>query len=138
MGNRRPKPLDDSVPPSDKWKMRSASLIVAYPQMSRNNFDMMYDLLRELVDQRGIPVPAIFFTEHNKIALQWVIGEKKTGEGLKGALNITDILEVEIDETSGYHTYVGDMKANTLDEQTVSTHSEIVQIISAWDFTHAC
>lgn len=126
--------------PQDTWNTRVDMLANAYPEVSDRLIEMLHNLLVELVDNRGLPVPGIYFPEDNRVSIEWVTGspEESFNEANPAKrLNIANVLTVEMDEEDGYSTFTMNMLTKEAEEKDVSTHDEAVKIISGWNLTHS-
>lgn len=125
-----------------EWNTRVELLVAAYPEMPAQNVELLRNLLVELVDEKGLPVPAIFFPGDNLIALEWVTCQPVKEDNVENEgnptqnLRITDVFNVEIDEDMNYSTFAMNVFTKEAVEKDVSTHDEAVEIISGWDFTY--
>lgn len=137
MKNLSEKSVDEATHPRGTWKRRAEILIVENPEMSAECVKMMSDLLQELVDDKGLPTPAIFLTEGCIISIEWITGNPMVRDDVNstGAFNVTHIFVVEINGSGNYDTFSMDVASGKTEEKAVSSHAEAVEIISGWDFT---
>lgn len=116
------------------WDTRVELLVASYPEMPSHLVEKAENLLKELVDEKGLPQPAIFFTEDSLITLEWVTRKPTDSNEVK----MSHVMSVEIDDEIGYSTFILDAYSadNEAVEIDVATHDDAIKIITGWDFTH--